>query len=60
MIAHHIAEALLIALEAPQGAIRARGGTDAATAHAAGARCAPDVADKLGVAVQTTYPWRTM
>jgi len=66
-IAHHLAEALLIALEAAQDPRKAPPEPVAAPPTPPAAQRAPgalltveDVAEKLGVAVQTIYRWRTM
>lgn len=68
-IAHHLAEALMIALEVVQATRVARSGPDSESPRTQPptAQRAPgalltveDVAEKLGVAVQTIYRWRTM
>lgn len=61
-ITDHLAEALLIALEATQSAQTAQSAPEPVppTQRAPGALLSvEDVADALGVAVQTIYRWRT-
>lgn len=66
-ITHHLAEALLLALEAAKDVRNAPPAPAVAPTPPAAAQRAPgalltveDVAEKLGVAVQTIYRWRTM